>query len=147
MTSNIVSVAAFLSDDTAKTLRLDASNARQEGRLEGSTAEFWDTVVARFGFGTKGSDVVRADIIAGVLTDIGEWSDGPQRTDGKRTPFGNVVQRFGARFDAAVKRATPEETKPVVLKVSLSGEGGGSTVVPADHPLYDQIIALLGESK
>lgn len=45
----------------------------------------------------------------------------------------------------AVKRAneTEAEAKPAVLRVSLSGEGGGSTVVPADHPMYDAIVMLL----
>lgn len=142
--SNVISVAPFLSDADAKTLRLDAGNARQEARLEGSTAAFWDQIVHTFGNGAKGNDVTRADILEGVLTDIGEWSDGPQKKDGVRTPFGNVVQRFGYRFDSAVKRATPESAKPVTLRATLSGEGGGTTVIPADHPLYAALVELIG---
>jgi hypothetical protein len=57
------------------------------------------------------------------------------------------VQRFGARFDAAVKRATPEAPKPVTLRATLSGEGGGSTTIPTDHPLYADIVALIAESQ
>lgn len=144
MVSNIISIVSFLSDDDSKVLRLDAANARQEARVDYDTRDFWDAVVVRFGTGVKGSDVTRADIVAGVLTDIGEWSDGPQKTDGKRTPFGNVVMRFGARFDAAVKRATPEEVKPVTLRATLSGEGGGSVTIPEDHPLYASLVALIG---
>lgn len=47
---------------------------------------------------------------------------------------------------AAIKRATEDtepEAKAAVLRVSLSGEGGGSTVVPTDHPMYDAIVLLL----
>lgn len=31
----------------------------------------------------------------------------------------------------------------ITLRVNLSGEGGGSTVVPADHPLYEVLVALV----
>lgn len=33
--------------------------------------------------------------------------------------------------------------KPVVLRASLSGEGGGSTTIDPEHPLYNQIVALI----
>lgn len=134
-----------LTETDSKILRDDAAAARKEGRLEVSTAPVWDGIVARHGNG-KGTDnqPKRADILRAVLTECGEWKGSPQKDkEGKRTPFGNVVQRFGARFDAAVKRATPDTATEVTLRVSLSGEGGGSTVVPADHPMYADIVALL----
>lgn len=39
--------------------------------------------------------------------------------------------------------------KPVVLRATLSGEGGGSVTIPTDSPLYAQIVAMIkgdGES-
>jgi hypothetical protein len=54
-----------------------------------------------------------------------------------------VVQKFGARFDAAVKRATPDAPKPVTLRATLSGEGGGSVTIPPSHALYEQITAMI----
>lgn len=91
--------------DATKILVLDAANARQEGRLETSTAELWDEIYAD----SVATDTKRSAAIKAVLEAIGEWKDVPQKDEnGKRTAFGNVVQRFGARFDAAKKRATGE---------------------------------------
>lgn len=65
-----------------------------------------------------------------------------------RTRYGNAVQAAAAMMrkaldDIAGDEETDETPKAAVLRVSLSGEGGGSTVVPADHPLYASIVALL----
>lgn len=139
-------IAQVLTEDVAKALKDDAATARKDGRLEIALAPFWDSVVEIYGFGEKGSEHPRANIISGVLTVIGEWKDTPQTDKGARTPFGNVVQKFGARYDAAVKRAKPEEPKAVVLRAVLSGEGGGSTTIPEDHPLYAEIVALIAGS-
>lgn len=70
-----------------------------------------------------------------------------QTVDGKRTRYGNAVQAAGYMLRAVLPKDEDTDPKPAVLRVSLSGEGGGSTVVPADHPLYADIVALLaGES-
>lgn len=69
------------------------------------------------------------------------------KVDGKpvRTDYGNAVQAAAWNLRSILN--TPDEgddtPKPAVLRVSLSGEGGGSTVVPNDHPLYKDIVALL----
>ena len=49
-----------------------------------------------------------------------------------------------ALIDAA-KRAGLEEdaAKPVTLRVTLSGEGGGSAVVAPDHALYGALVAMI----
>ncbi len=66
-----------------------------------------------------------------------------QKADGKRTKFGNATQMIAA----GLRRALPvveSDPKPATLRVSLSGEGGGSTVVASDHPLYESLLALIG---
>lgn len=70
-------------------------------------------------------------------------SDAPVQTkDGVRTRFGNAVQAAGFGLRSALDK--DEDTdKPVTLRATLSGEGGGSTTIPADHPLYKDICALI----
>jgi hypothetical protein len=74
--------------------------------------------------------------------------------DGQRTrgpAGGQVTTDYGRGFkslESAVKnrlkaRAETDENKPVVLRVALSGKDGGSTVVPADHPLYGALVELI----
>lgn len=71
-------------------------------------------------------------------------SDAPVQTkDGVRTRFGNAVQAAGFGLRAALDK-DEDADKPVTLRATLSGEGGGSTTIPADHPLYDAIVALIG---
>lgn len=74
------------------------------------------------------------------------------------------VKVFREAFKAAHKRATGSEIKAyatkvrnglsyhlpekminaaITLRVSLSGDGGGTTVVATDHPLYESIKALV----
>lgn len=70
-------------------------------------------------------------------------NDAPvQKKDGKRTRFGNAVQAAGNGLRNALEK-DDADPKPAVLRVSLSGEGGGTTVVPEDHPLHDALVALI----
>lgn len=64
-----------------------------------------------------------------------------QTKDGARTKFGNAVQAAGNGLRAALEddETTP---KPAVLRVSLSGEGGGTTIIDAEHPLYGTLIEM-----
>ena len=78
-------------------------------------------------------------------------SDGAEAPAQKTGPKGNqTVTDFGRGVNTlskAVSRALKsDEPKPVTLRATLSGEGGGSTVIPADHPLYAAIVALIGKS-
>ena len=113
-----------LPDTLSSALKRDAANARGEGRLETTLAPFWDVVVADHAETAK-----RGVIIMAVLTACGEARDLPQTEDGVRTPYGNVVQRFGARYDAAVKRAKPEapESTPDWLRLVMqAAENAGN---------------------
>lgn len=66
------------------------------------------------------------------------------KTGGKATDYGTGVDTL----TTAVKRLlSGDDVKPIRLTVSLSGEGGGSTVVPADHPLYATLVALLASAE
>lgn len=66
-----------------------------------------------------------------------------QTVNGKRTRYGNAVQAAGYMLRAVIEKPEDDEPKPVVLRVSLSGEGGGSSVVEIDSPLGQEIIKFL----
>lgn len=70
---------------------------------------------------------------------------GKNKNDDQRWKDARAVR---AGLVAAIKRASEDveddTPKPVVLRVSLSGEGGGSTVVEPSHPMYDAIVMLIG---
>lgn len=67
-----------------------------------------------------------------------------QKQNGKRTKFGNAVQAAGNGLRRALGKDEDNSDKPRVLRVSLSGEGGGTTIVPEDHPMYATLIEMIG---
>jgi hypothetical protein len=61
-----------------------------------------------------------------------------QKKDGVRTRFGNAVQAAGNGLRSVLdKDDTP---KPITLRVSLSGEGGGTVTIDPSDPLYATLV-------
>lgn len=77
----------------------------------------------------------------------GSVEDAPAVRKGKAGE--QVVTDYGRGHETivkAVKRAlTKEDESPKsrTLRVVLSGEGGGSTTVAEDHPLYAALVAMI----
>lgn len=65
-----------------------------------------------------------------------------QRVNGTRTKFGNAVQAAGNGLRAALEDED-DAPKPVKLRATLSGKGGGSVTIEPDHELYAAIVALI----
>ena len=122
------------------------------------------SVVTRIGAGVRLTESATADIIATLPADFDPNKRGAVAAAviswavpaGEPTPPQKIgakgAQRatdFGRGVDAlvkSVKRALSADTdKPAVLRATLSGEGGGSVTIPADHPLHDALIALIRE--
>lgn len=118
------------------------------------------STVTRIGAGVRLTESAAADVAAtapegfdvkarGAVTDlVHAWACG----DSERPPVkvGKAgAQRatdYGRGVDAltkAVKRLLTPESDAITLRASLSGEGGGSATIPADHPLYAAIVALI----
>lgn len=93
------------------------------------------TYVAEFNV-TRESVKDHAAALAALVTPVTA-----QTKDGARTKYGNAVQAAASGLRKALPKS--DEVKPQVLRISLSGEGGGSAVVPNDHPLYESILAML----
>lgn len=111
-------------------------------------ASQYDAFAAHYGLtaDTASADVTEAAravvLLAYPDTDPARLA-GKNKADDQRWKDARAV-RIG--LVNAIKRATEDaepEPKPSVLRVSLSGEGGGSTVVPTDHPMYEAIVMLL----
>lgn len=69
-----------------------------------------------------------------------------QKKDGTRTRFGNAVQAAGNGLRAALGKGE-DEPKDAALRVTLSGEGGGSATVDMDSDLGKAILAFLADGK
>lgn len=93
------------------------------------------------GFDAEKRGAVAAAVVAWAIGDGPEEKQmtGPKGAS-KPTDFGRGVNTLVK----AVKRALNGDTdKPVTLRATLSGEGGGSTTIPTDHPLYAALVALI----
>lgn len=78
-----------------------------------------------------------AKALAALITPVTD-----QAVNGKRTKYGNALNtaKTGLKRNLEAEEA---EAKPVTLRATLSGEGGGTVVIEPDHPLYEQITALI----
>lgn len=96
---------------------------------------------------------IKRDMIAETAKELAALAypndEAVQKRNGVRTRFGNAVQAAanGMRYALESDESEDSEPKPVVLRASLSGEGGGSTVIEPSHPLYAAVVAMIkGES-
>lgn len=106
MTNKTSQFTSLITSENIAALKYEVETFKRDHRGEVRTTALWDAVVAECGDG-KG-EYKRSEIVRDVLEAAGLWSDEPQKKDGKRTAWGTVVQKMGARFDLAVKRAKPE---------------------------------------
>jgi hypothetical protein len=117
------------------------------------------STVRAIGKGIRVTDTAVAEIVATLPADfdvkargavaaaVHAWACGDdvipaQRTGGKGGPRTD----YGIGADAlvsAVKRALSTKSDAVVLRATLSGEGGGSVTIPTDHPLYAALVKLI----
>lgn len=114
---------------------------------------------------TPAAEKIVASDVRAFKADKKRYADYIAEMGVKTETVAEHVAMFRNAYKAATKNATGDEVKAYatkvrnglnyhlgkaekaseagVLRVSLSGEGGGSTVVPNDHPLYADICALL----
>lgn len=86
----------------------------------------------------------------GAVADaVHAWACGDEPRPAVKTgPKGNQrATDYGRGVDtlvSAVKRAlSADADKPVVLRATLSGEGGGSVTIPSDHALYAALVDMI----
>lgn len=121
------------------------------------------TTVTRIGAGVRLVETATAAIVAtlpetfdpnkrGAVADaVHAWACGeterpPVKTGAKGNQRATDYGRGVDTLTKAVKRAlSGEADKPVTLRATLSGEGGGSITVPSDHALYSALVALIRE--
>ena len=85
---------------TAAAVRHDVASARKDARLARALSPLFDALVTSLADTHKRADMVKTAMVAfGVFE-----QDGIQREGGQRTEYGNVVAKFGARVDTAIKR-------------------------------------------
>lgn len=87
-----------------------------------------------------------------VAEAVHAWACGDgDRPAVKRGPKGaQETTDYGRGHDTlvtAVKRALAGPTVAGVLRATLSGEGGGSVTIPADHALYAALVEMITASK
>lgn len=137
MTSNVTTSAARVA--------LVRSIGAAERKSADAAAEIVASVPDTYDWTARGA--VPQAVIGWAMADSGS-ADVPAQRKGPKgaqvtTDFGRGVDALVKAVRAVLAADSDGEPKPAVLRVSLSGEGGGSTVVPADHPLYASLIALL----
>jgi hypothetical protein len=63
---------------------------------------------------------------------------------GKSTDYGRGVD---ALTKSVTRALTAGDDKPVTLRATLSGEGGGSCTIAPDHALYAAVVALIRDGQ
>lgn len=88
----------------------------------------------------------RGAVPAAILSAMGLSEHPEPQKVGPKGAQKETVYGIGFRVLAdAVRKIVKDDgaPKPAVLRVTMSGEGGGSTIVPVDHPLYAALVDLL----
>lgn len=92
----------------------------------------------------EGFDVSKRGAVADlVFAWLGVDKDSaPKQMDANKnkTDFG---RGFGSLVSAVKSRLKDDGETTTVLRVTLSGEGGGSTTIPTDHALYAELVSLI----
>lgn len=92
----------------------------------------------------------RGACTAAILAACGVTKESaPKQKEGPKgeqtlTDWGRGIDSITKKIKALLKS---DEAKPAVLRVTLSGEGGGSTTIPTDHPLYADLVALIAAGR
>lgn len=68
---------------------------------------------------------------------------GAEVTVNETTNYGRGVNSIVAAIKRALPKAEDDTPAERVLRVSLSGEGGGTVVVSEDHALYASLVAMI----
>lgn len=112
-------------------------------KYEVRTRKFWEAIVTENGLTRDDISDTAKEIASIAFPDDETVQTVTVNGTKTRTRYGNAVQAAASMLRKVIDVDTDDAPKDVVLRVSLSGEGGGSTVVPVDHPLYKDIVALL----
>jgi hypothetical protein len=91
-------------------------------------------------------DVTRENVKyhAAALAALAYPNERPVQTvEGKRTKYGNAVQAAGNGLRAALGKEK-REVEQGVIRVSLSGEGGGTVTLREGDPQYAAALAFFG---
>lgn len=122
------------------------------------------STVTRIGAGVRLTKTAAPAIVAtlpegfdaskrGAVADaVHAWAVGgaerpPVKTGAKGNQRATDYGRGVDTLTAAVKRLlVADDSKPVTLRATLSGEGGGSTVIQPEHPLYAAVVEMIQNS-
>lgn len=130
---------------TATNVATVESIGRRAASLEKSTATVAAAIVAAvadgYDWSKRGAVPAAIHLFAVGTTDKGSIP-AQKKDDGSTTAYGKGVDMLRKAVADLVK-GEPAESAPT-MRVSLKGTG--SAVVPADHPAYALLLALLGES-
>lgn len=101
--------------------------------------EHYDALCVANNNRTRGVMLQVARDVLGLSSDVTLTRDGdkPLSVDAQR------LENLKKWLDRNLPKAEDDTPAQRVLRVSLSGEGGGTVVVPEDHALYAALVALI----